>query len=97
MYRLGQALPHNRPTAHPATPEPPHAAKPEDFLIIFAAAYEAGCTWVMASSEIFDEAIGEFAVEYADRNERDYKDFVRAGRERMTEIRTDAQELETLG
>ncbi|HKN02020.1 MAG TPA: DUF2252 family protein [Candidatus Binataceae bacterium] len=35
----------------------------------------------MGSSEAFDEAIGEFAVEYADQNQRDYRAFVRAVRE----------------
>lgn len=44
----------------------------------------------MGSSEIFDEAIGEFAVEYADQNERDYKGFVDAVREGKIEAVTDA-------
>jgi uncharacterized protein (DUF2252 family) len=35
----------------------------------------------MGSSQIFDEAICEFAVEYADQTERDYKAFVKAVRE----------------
>jgi hypothetical protein len=35
----------------------------------------------MGSSETFDDAIGEFAVEYADQNQRDYRAFVRAVRE----------------
>jgi Uncharacterized protein conserved in bacteria (DUF2252) len=35
----------------------------------------------MGSSGTFDDAIGEFAVEYADQNERDYRAFVRAVRE----------------
>ena len=34
----------------------------------------------MGSSEAFDDAICEFAVEYADQNERDYRAFVRAVR-----------------
>ena len=34
----------------------------------------------MGSSETFDDAIGEFAVEYADQNERDYRAFVKAVR-----------------
>jgi len=35
----------------------------------------------MGSSETFDDAICEFAVEYADQNERDYRLFVKAVRE----------------
>lgn len=35
----------------------------------------------MGSSSIFDEAICEFAVEYADQNQRDYRAFVKAVRE----------------
>ena len=35
----------------------------------------------MGSSETFDDAIGEFAVEYADQTERDYRAFVKAFRE----------------
>jgi uncharacterized protein (DUF2252 family) len=35
----------------------------------------------MGSSRIFDDAIGEFAVEYADQNQRDYRLFVKAVRE----------------
>ena len=44
----------------------------------------------MGSSEIFDEAIGEFAVEYADQNESDYKRFVNAIREGKIEVIADA-------
>jgi NAD(P)H-dependent flavin oxidoreductase YrpB (nitropropane dioxygenase family) len=44
----------------------------------------------MGSSEIFDEAIGEFAVEYADQNESDYKRFVNAVREGKIEVIADA-------
>lgn len=33
------------------------------------------------SSEVFDESIKEFAVEYADQTERDHRAFVRAVRE----------------
>ena len=44
----------------------------------------------MGSSEIFDEAIGEFAVEYADQNERDYKRFVHAVREGKIQVNTEA-------
>lgn len=35
----------------------------------------------MGSSSAFDDAIGEFAVEYADQNERDYRAFIKAIRE----------------
>lgn len=35
----------------------------------------------MGSSSAFDDAIGEFAVEYADQNERDYRAFIKAVRE----------------
>ena len=35
----------------------------------------------MGSSETFDDAICEFAVEYADQNQRDYRAFVKAVRE----------------
>ena len=35
----------------------------------------------MGSSEVFDEAVTEFAVEYADQAERDYRLFVKAVRE----------------
>src|SRR5215469_16474999 len=34
----------------------------------------------MGSSGTFDDAIGEFAVEYADQNQRDYRAYVRAVR-----------------
>jgi hypothetical protein len=44
----------------------------------------------MGLSEIFDEAIGEFAVEYADQNESDYKRFVNAIREGKIEVIADA-------
>ncbi len=39
----------------------------------------------MGSSEAFDEAITEFAVEYADQAERDYRAFVKAVREGRVE------------
>lgn len=35
----------------------------------------------MGSGQTFDDAIGEFAVEYADQNRADYRAFVRAIRE----------------
>jgi hypothetical protein len=41
----------------------------------------------MGSGQTFDDAIGEFAVEYADQNRRDYRAFVRAIREgRITAV-----------
>jgi hypothetical protein len=39
----------------------------------------------MGSDQAFDDAIGEFAVEYADQNRNDYRAFVRAARERRIE------------
>lgn len=39
----------------------------------------------MGSSTVFDEAICEFAVEYADQNQRDYRAFVKAVRESRLE------------
>ena len=47
------------------------------------AAKIAGC---MGSSTTFDEAINEFAVEYADQNERDYRAFIKAVREGRIEV-----------
>jgi hypothetical protein len=46
----------------------------------------------MGSSEAFDDAIGEFAVEYADQNERDYRAFVKAAREGRIEVTVEAQQ-----
>jgi hypothetical protein len=43
----------------------------------------------MGASETFDDAIGEFAVEYADQNERDYRAFVRAVKEGRIEATAD--------
>jgi uncharacterized protein (DUF2252 family) len=40
----------------------------------------------MGSSETFDDVIGEFAVEYADQNERDYRAFVKAVREERVKV-----------
>ena len=40
----------------------------------------------MDASGAFDDAIGEFAMEYADQNERDYRGFVTA----ITEGRIEA-------
>ena len=41
----------------------------------------------MGSSGIFDDAIGEFAVEYADQNQRDHRAFVKAVREKRVEAK----------
>jgi hypothetical protein len=35
----------------------------------------------MGSGQTFDDAIGEFAVEYADQNRADYRAYVRASHE----------------
>ena len=40
----------------------------------------------MGSSQIFDHAICEFAVEYADQNQRDHRAFVKAAREERIEV-----------
>ncbi len=40
----------------------------------------------MGSSSTFDDAITEFAVEYADQNERDYRAFIKAVREGRVEV-----------
>ena len=43
----------------------------------------------MGASETFDDAIGEFSMEYADQNERDYRGFVRAVKEGRIEAIAD--------
>jgi hypothetical protein len=43
----------------------------------------------MGASETFDDAIGEFAMEYADQNERDYREFVTAVKEGRIEATAD--------
>ena len=43
--------------------------------------YPAMIAGYMGASGAFDDAIGEFAVEYADQNERDYRGFVTAVKE----------------
>jgi hypothetical protein len=35
----------------------------------------------MGSNSSFDDAVCEFAVEYADQNQRDYRSFIKAVRE----------------
>jgi hypothetical protein len=45
---------------------------------------------VIWGSEIFDDALCEFAIEYADQNERDYRSFVRAVREERIQAVPDA-------
>jgi uncharacterized protein (DUF2252 family) len=44
----------------------------------------------MGSGQTFDDAIGEFAVEYADQNHKDYRDFVQATRDGRIEIAVEA-------
>jgi hypothetical protein len=39
----------------------------------------------MGSGRTFDDAIGEFAVEYADQNRSDYRAFIKAIRDRRIE------------
>jgi hypothetical protein len=48
----------------------------------------------MGASETFDDAIGEFAMEYADQNERDYRRFLTAVKERP--YRSDPRRLDQL-
>jgi Uncharacterized protein conserved in bacteria (DUF2252) len=43
----------------------------------------------MGASGTFDDAIGEFAMEYADQNERDYRGFVTAAKEGRVEATPD--------
>ena len=43
----------------------------------------------MGASETFDDAIGEFAMEYADQTERDYRGFVKAVKEGRIEAAAD--------
>ena len=43
----------------------------------------------MGSSSTFDDAICEFAVEYADQNQTDYRAFIKAIREKRLEVSTD--------
>ncbi len=43
----------------------------------------------LGSSSAFDDALCEFAVEYADQNERDYRAFIKAVREERIKIVTD--------
>ena len=46
----------------------------------------------MGSGQTFDDAIGEFAVEYADQNRRDFREFTKAIREGRIEAVVEAQE-----
>jgi uncharacterized protein (DUF2252 family) len=50
----------------------------------------ASISGYMGSSEIFDDAVSEFAVEYADQTERDYRAFVKAVREERIEATVEA-------
>jgi hypothetical protein len=47
----------------------------------------------MGASATFDDAIGEFAMEYADQNERDYKRFVTAVKEGRIEATVDVYRI----
>ena len=42
--------------------------------------------YYLGNSNEFDEAIASFAVTYADKNERDYKDFLKAIRAGKIEV-----------
>ena len=44
----------------------------------------------MGSGRTFDDAIGEFAVEYADQNRRDFREFTKAIREGRIETLIEA-------
>ncbi len=44
----------------------------------------------MGSSSVFDDAISEFATEYADQNERDYRTFIKAVREGRLKVISEA-------
>jgi hypothetical protein len=43
----------------------------------------------MGSSPVFDDAIFEFAIEYSDQNQRDYRAFVKAVREGRLEAQVE--------
>ena len=45
----------------------------------------------MGSGQTFDDAVGEFAVEYADQNRRDFREFTKAIREGGIEAVVEAQ------
>jgi uncharacterized protein (DUF2252 family) len=49
----------------------------------------ARLTGYMGAGSSFDEAVGEFAVEYADQNQKDYRRFVKAIREGQIEATSD--------
>ncbi len=40
----------------------------------------------MGSNSTFDDAVCEFAVEYADQNQRDYRAFIKAVREGQIKV-----------
>ena len=44
---------------------------------------------IWARSPVFDDAICEFAVEYADQNQRDYRAFIKAVREGRLQVVAD--------
>jgi hypothetical protein len=43
----------------------------------------------MGSNSTFDDAVCEFAVEYADQNQRDYRAFIKAVREGRVKVMTE--------
>ena len=43
----------------------------------------------MGATPVFDDAICEFAVEYADQNQRDYRAFIKAVREGRLQVVAD--------
>lgn len=43
----------------------------------------------MGANPVFDDAICEFAVEYADQNQRDYRAFIKAVREGRLQVVAD--------
>jgi hypothetical protein len=47
----------------------------------------------MGSSSVFDDAICEFAVEYSDQNQRDYRAFVKAVREGRLEAQVEESRM----
>ncbi len=44
----------------------------------------------LGSNSTFDDAVCEFAVEYADQNQRDYRAFIKAVREGRIKVITEA-------
>lgn len=57
--------------------------------------WAAGIAGYLGKSDVFDEAIGDYAVAYADQNERDYKVFLRAIRSGKLKSDLSPSDLET--